>query len=206
MTGLIVFTLLMLSVAATASSDMSVCAAWCVDNFVPPGQCIAQAAQGQGPCYTCGPFGASPTQQLCGGACVDTAFDSNNCGECDNVCSAGTFCCGSQCIDITIDNNNCGACGNVCPSDDHCSIGICTCNPGDCGAVPPCGPPSNCGCVRSDLFDFLNIGFCGNTDVDCSTAQDCISSAECVGGICSPDVCCGRKVCVAAGECRAFEP
>ena len=38
-----------------------------------------------------------PGQVLCGGSCVNTASDTNNCGACGTVCSTGQTCVGSTC-------------------------------------------------------------------------------------------------------------
>jgi hypothetical protein len=82
----------------------------------------------------CVPCGAPLTD--CGGQCVDTRSDSNNCGHCGNACPplinciSGTCACpGTQiacagaCVDTTSDPNNCGACGVVCAS---CANGACS--------------------------------------------------------------------------------
>lgn len=40
--------------------------------------------------------------------------------------SCGTLtCCGGGCVDTTSDVNNCGSCGNVCAPDDGCLMGTC---------------------------------------------------------------------------------
>jgi hypothetical protein len=80
----------------------------------------------------------------CGGACVDTTTDPNNCGVCAKVCQskphaspvcAGSQCstqcdsgysqCGGQCVDTNTDKVNCGKCGTRCPGMKTCNAGQC---------------------------------------------------------------------------------
>ena len=76
----------------------------------------------------------------CGGACVDTKTDNDNCGMCANACVAmteactdGICCtmgqknCGGMCTDVAYDAKNCGMCGKVCPMNTpYCSMSTCT--------------------------------------------------------------------------------
>jgi hypothetical protein len=62
------------------------CTQWCLKNYPNPATtCLLPALSAKGPCYVCGPFKTSPTQQLCKGACTDTASDKKNCGQCNNA-------------------------------------------------------------------------------------------------------------------------
>jgi Stigma-specific protein, Stig1 len=73
-------------------------------------------------------------------SCVDLTNDNANCGACDNVCMAGTFCnlgqcdlicslpttfCNGQCIDFASDDANCGSCGNACGAAAQCIDSMC---------------------------------------------------------------------------------
>jgi Stigma-specific protein, Stig1 len=58
----------------------------------------------------------SDSEQCCDGVCVDiNGSDSNHCGGCNSVCSAGAqpACCAGQCVDLTTDAT-CGSCNNAC--------------------------------------------------------------------------------------------
>jgi hypothetical protein len=39
------------------------------------------------------------TQQECGGVCVNTSSDKNNCGSCGVTCGSGAQCCSSRCVE-----------------------------------------------------------------------------------------------------------
>ena len=66
---------------------------------------------------------------ICGGVCVDTSSDGNNCGACGNVCSMVLTCCNGGCVDLNNDVNNCGTCGGHCfipiIGDPTCEGGVC---------------------------------------------------------------------------------
>src|SRR5262245_823809 len=63
-------------------------------------------------------------QNLTGGTATVTARQIDCCPETNQ-----TFCDG-QCTSYLTDSNNCGECGNVCASDRFCSGGACVCTPG----------------------------------------------------------------------------
>jgi len=60
-------------------------------------------------------FCAFPNIQ-CGGSCVNTKTDKNNCGQCGHSCGSSQ-CCNGTCSYSWMDNNNCGGCGIQCPED-----------------------------------------------------------------------------------------
>lgn len=88
------------------------------------------------------------TQMWCGGSCMDTISDPDNCGGCGKICSTypnmNRTCSGGTCgytcykasqrtyedcnkniadgceANLASDRNNCGACGNVCASGKTC--------------------------------------------------------------------------------------
>jgi hypothetical protein len=46
---------------------------------------------------------------------------------CTCRCPNGKTECGGVCVDTTTNPNNCGSCGNVCPNGGSCDAGICSC-------------------------------------------------------------------------------
>ncbi|HVZ73411.1 MAG TPA: MopE-related protein [Polyangia bacterium] len=85
--------------------------------------------------------------------CSDIMIDTNNCGKCFNVCSAGYYCSdatclpqqvqqdasmaikcaypqvacdGTYCADFTTDKQNCGGCHLACQATELCSNSVCT--------------------------------------------------------------------------------
>jgi hypothetical protein len=71
----------------------------------------------------------------CGGNCVNTSSDINDCGACWNKCppdphatcssghcscTSGFTLCASSCVDIHWDVNNCGSCGHACGPHMRC--------------------------------------------------------------------------------------
>jgi hypothetical protein len=110
--------------------------------------------------------------KCCPDGCVNIKTDSDNCGECGNVCTGTTpGCCSGSCKDIDSDPNNCGSCGNKCGANAHCSCGACHCDDdyGNCD-----GDWSN-GCEVNLNTDPNNCGACGNA---------CGANAHCSGGTC----------------------
>lgn len=104
--------------------------------------------------FCSGTYGACFSPEIaCGGACVNSQTDNNNCGGCGVACTAPTSCvgggcacpgnevlsngiccpanmatnCGGTCTDTTSDVNNCGGCGAAftCTAGDACVASVC---------------------------------------------------------------------------------
>jgi hypothetical protein len=123
----------------------------------------------------------------CGSSCVDLTTDPNNCGGCNNQCSAGQVCRGAQCgcagnralcgtaanatcVDLMADSANCGSCGNQCAANTTCNAGKCDC----LGTEMLCGADVNATCTYL-TNDHANCGACGNA---------CPPGANCQNGAC----------------------
>jgi hypothetical protein len=74
-------------------------------------------------------------ESFCGGVCIPTSSDPNNCGGCGTTCTGGAACsggvcsstcmpgltaCNGACVDLGSDDDDCGACGNKCPAGQGC--------------------------------------------------------------------------------------
>ena len=93
-------------------------------------------------------------QSFCGGQCIPTSSDANNCGACGNACTGATACsggvcsstcmpgltaCSGACVDLGSDDDNCGACGNKCPAGQGCvtsASGTGSCQSAVVGSAP----------------------------------------------------------------------
>ncbi len=173
----------------TCTQDGSACIA------VPDGSGVASEYDG------CGPD-AHGGLWCCGGACVDTLSNIDNCGACGNACTGGTSCqymagggvgcrcrdseteCAGTCANLQTDPNNCGQCGHVCASGS-CGNGVCECLSGgqaDCGACetctggacePTCGGGQTC-CGSGGCVDTQNDpNNCGACGNTCGAGQTC---------------------------------
>ncbi|MBI5501324.1 MAG: hypothetical protein HY907_13850 [Deltaproteobacteria bacterium] len=107
--------------------------------------------------------------ESCGGTCVNTNTDHDNCGGCGNscgeaVCNAGRCVCsgvglelcGTTCENTQSDPANCGDCGHACPTGQNCVAGACT---------SECSPVTESCNSRDDDCD-------GATDEDVTRACD----------------------------------
>ncbi len=171
-------------------------------------------------------------QTLCGGVCVDTTTDPNNCHFCSVRCPTGASCvsslcqcpagqvpCGGACI--TLDTNqNCGACGHVCDLSGTGALGTCSGSACTCAAAPvlDCGTTASPQCVNGST-DQSNCGVCGHACglggctggvCTCNTdpgVLDCGSSVspQCVNTLTDPNNCggCGTRCTGSTPICSA---
>jgi hypothetical protein len=108
------------------------------------GQCQCQSGERFDPILGCvdSRTGCKLNMNLCGGKCVNSFTDKNNCGRCNNKCEINEICdsgtcnclgqrCGAKCVlSFGSDPNNCGSCGNVCEGEKVCNAGNCQCPSG----------------------------------------------------------------------------
>jgi pectate lyase len=123
----------------------------------------------------------------CGGSCVDTLTDAQNCGSCGTVCQTGEQCsngsctciggltdCTGTCVELASSHENCGACGKVCAANEVCSQGTCGLDCAD--GLEQCGGS----CVDTQTSE----QYCGNCNTACSAAKSCEGGAcECPDGL-----------------------
>jgi hypothetical protein len=127
------------------------------------------------PCLVCENGACRPRcgtdQTCCGGDCVDTDSDSNNCGSCGKVCADASS---PQCR-----NGLCGCPSSVtCPPDGHCCTDLqpfefgCCCNGvcADPGGTPHC-------CCNSAVTFFCENG--GGYIMGCCNSGE---QGQCAGG------------------------
>jgi Cys-rich repeat protein len=130
--------------------------------------------------------GGAGAMKCCGGQCVDTAGDAQNCGACGAACAIGhatAKCSGGQCAlikcsagwgdcnmnpadgceaNLHVDVKNCTACGMACAfahATAACADGcyLAACNFG----FDDCDGKGDNGCETSTLSDVKNCGGCG---------------------------------------------
>ena len=143
-------------------------------------------------------------QASCGGVCVSTSKDRDNCGVCGKSCASGEVCsrgacatscgggttqCGDSCVELAVDPDNCGTCGNACTGgkvclDGHCGIS-CPSGQIECGGscINPMTDRQHCGatlgCGESDA------GSDDAGDAGSSAGEACADGLVCSGGTCS---------------------
>ena len=109
-------------------------------------------------------------KKACGGACVDTSSDVNNCGGCGNRCKPGVVCQRGKCAP-----SHC-----ACKSDSDCPAGS-SCTNCQCKKGPCSGGKTACGGACVDLKS--NNNHCGKCNLKCGGAL------QCTRGQCAPKSC-----------------
>jgi hypothetical protein len=133
--------------------------------------------------------GCPAYQDRCGGLCIPTSTDPENCGGCGVHCDAAQVCsagactdhclpgltpCHQQCVDIDGDSANCGACGHGCDPGTGCVERTCVPAVG-ASDLPMCvngGPPPDLGngpgsgCTAQTTFLWA---ICSCTDINVSS-------------------------------------
>jgi hypothetical protein len=116
-------------------------------------------------------------------------------------CPSGRTDCGGVCVDTSTDRQNCGGCadsgGQVCGSNQVCRGGACACRVGfkSCGSA--CIPESGC-CGRSECASKPGTPFCCDNHVcqECcpeAANRQCPSGKVCQNGHCECPT--GSKLC-----------
>jgi len=159
--------------------------------------------------------------QDCGGVCVNTYSDDNNCGECGIGCAADVLpdptstavpihcvsgrcgcddtqddtCFDGACANIETDSENCGGCGTVCATDHECVDSVCVpvASSGEC-VLPMV--PCNGACLPSDEF-------CPPGSDRCPPGQVMCSDGSCIDPLvdgCSSTMDCGPDPITGAAQ------
>lgn len=126
--------------------------------------------------------GCDDGEQVCGGACIDTSSDRNNCGACDHTCPGADICVENTCSGTT----SCNACvDDASTGSGACASAYNACtNNTECNAFRTClnacttsTCQQNCANSHPDGLDLYNAwGAC-----ICNTACDPECQAACGG-------------------------
>jgi hypothetical protein len=114
-------------------------------------------------------------------------------GKCAPTCSADTTSCGGACVETNVDRDNCGGCGTTCDAGEECVAGKCqlACQTGllECANdYPDGGTDASLGaqvCVDPWL-DRFNCGACGTV---CPSTKPLCRNGQCVVGGCGANIC-----------------
>jgi hypothetical protein len=127
-----------------------------------------------------------PGLRSCGGACVDTDTDHENCGACSSPCEPAQVCsegecliecpsgktsCSGGCVDLLTDIYNCGSCGNACTAGRNAEP---ACRSGSCAVVCDEGwadldGDGNC---DDDCVPTSPVEICNGLDDNCNGQRD----------------------------------
>ena len=111
-------------------------------------------------------------------------------------CAAGSSACGGACVNTNTDANNCGGCGVVCGANFTCSAGSCVasscstsadCSAGDVCVGGTCHAPTCSDNIKDGQETDVDCG--GNTCGVCVVGHACLTGTDCTTGICSGGFC-----------------
>ena len=133
----------------------------------------------------------------CGGVCVDTTQDEQNCGACGATCASGEGCQSGVCVAVCIpdcNGKNCGddGCGGVCGTCDGSSP---VCHEGVCG--PAC--LANAECTNLQCCDLAIDG--GTCDPFTTNAATCPQGEARCGTCANPRQCLSIRSNERCGSC-----
>ena len=176
------------------------------DGECQPGCALGTHCNGQGHCVDCVSddqcaltFCKSAT--CSNGTCQYTDLPDNSPCLLDNVC------CGGECVDTQTDPDNCNACGDACaPQGDSCAAGHCTCGGG--APCPPGATCESGQCVcPQDQVLCLNECVSGTCcavgkgcfdDVDCCLSGNNPDQTSCENNVCGKNP---GSTCNNSNEC-----
>jgi len=157
---------------------------------------------------------ASPTEKPttcpegtknCGGICIDTKRNHENCGDCGKTCqpleacengrcvlecSPGKTICSGSCVDLHSDINNCGECGKTCHAGRNATA---NCKNGSCEYI--CNP---------GWSDLDGDGNCDNTCIPASPTELCNGKDDNCDGKCDESfTCCAGQTESCTTSCNS---
>jgi hypothetical protein len=118
---------------------------------------------------------------------VDLSTDKNNCGECGNVCAAGSNCVNGTCTSVQCAGYLETCSGNCCPGDGT----VCCNDTRSLSAI--CRDPRN-------VEYYLDPANCGGCGIVCNHSEASGGGADCIGTINLPVTEGGDAVCVTCGS------
>lgn len=133
------------------------------------------------------------SERLCGGTCVNTMTDSQNCGDCEILCGTSSSCEAGDCVceGTTSDCNGDPSDGCECPEGcdgTQCAASTCTYEQENA-----CGDDDSMWCSTvSDACVMCSEGF-----FNCNNQYGC----ECDSAGCNGEVCAGNCMSGLAEEC-----
>jgi hypothetical protein len=177
------------------------CGVVCPSGYV----CADEACQ---PIDACGPgdnqgtcaFADGGAGICCDGTCVDLGGDARHCGNCGEVCPAGSFCSGQVCRTdagssspplADCEDAGCAA-GTLCATGYSCRLTSCPADSNGDNCITSAGPSDGTCCTGACADTITDTRNCGGCGIACSPGEICVNSA------CAEPLDCTR---VATGPC-----